>query len=570
MVEAVIVSALVLVVFGGLLVGIDYSLKLIIESRAKITAVALVNERMEAIRALSYNEVGTVLGFPAGDIPQNGSTTVNGLTYYERVLIDFVDAPEDGEAGADSNAVVTDYKRIKVEYSWQVGTNATDTVSVVSNIVPRSIETSAGGGSLRVNVFDANVQPLSGASVRLFNDTGTTTYDVSRTSDATGQALFIAPANADYEITVTGIGYSTDGTYEATTTNPNPTTLPVAILENDVSTMNFFIDELSDIDIRTISGVTTGNVLEPFDDTTGFASSSEVVVTPGELILSGGAGSYVATGTVYLNEIVPTALDTWDLAFITASSSASTSVRTRFYTGTSTFTLVPDIYLPGNAAGFTSDTINLSALDVIAYDRLTPSVELSTIDPNVTPEVLSIDVYYIKSETPLPNIDLTITGAKTIGTNASSAPIYKYTNSFTTDGTGDELLSDLEWDSYTVTVDTAGYDIERVCGGNPYVLEPGVTDSLDVQLVANAAHTLRVEVVDADGDAIAGATVDLTRSGFSESLDTGACGQVFFNSGVSSNTDYTLSVDAAGFSNDTTTDIEIDGDEVIKVTLATS
>ena len=88
-----------------------------------------------------------------------------------------------------------------------------------------------------MNVIDQDSQPLSNINVQLRNDTTTSTVDVTRLSDV-GTALFSgAPAGSQYEVVVSGAGYSTDQTYVATTSNPNPVTAPFTVLESDISTL---------------------------------------------------------------------------------------------------------------------------------------------------------------------------------------------------------------------------------------------------------------------------------------------------------------------------------------------
>ncbi len=142
-VELLISVAIMVLVFGGLFAGIQAMIQVIGNSKASTGALALATERMEYIRSLSYDSVGTIAGIPNGAIPQNATRTLNGVTYNERVLIEYVDAPEDGIGGADANGILADYKRVKIEYSWD-DRGTTKYRSLVSNIVPRGVETTSG------------------------------------------------------------------------------------------------------------------------------------------------------------------------------------------------------------------------------------------------------------------------------------------------------------------------------------------------------------------------------------------------------------------------------------------
>ncbi len=570
-VELLIGTAVIALFFGGLFGAIQYSVKVIALSKAKSGALAIANERIEYLRSLIYADVGTVSGIPSGAMPQNATTSLNSILYSTRTLIEYVDAPDDGVGGADANGILADFKRAKVEVSWDIGYGTTS-MYLVSDIVPAGIETTDGGGTLTVNVFDADVQPLPGIPVRIYNDTTTSTIDVTKSTNASGVAMFSgAPAAANYQITVTDTGYSTDGTRMATTSLPNPATPPVAVIEGAVSTMNFQVDELSELTVRTVGPATYGTFADAFDDTTLVASTTDVVVSLGSVVLSGAPGSYASTGSLLSTSTSPASLDSWSIATWSGTTTLLATIRVQVYsvTGTSTYTLVPDTDLAGNSAGFTASTIDLTGIDASTYDTLALGAVLATSDTNVTPELGAWDVTYVTNEPTIPGIDFVLTGGKVLGTDLALVPIPKYDVAHATDGSGSVTIPDLEWDSYDVVLMSPGYDVSEACRSLPYSLSPGVVDTLTLTLVPSVAHSLRVEVVDGIGDPIPNASVTLSRSGFSDSDTASVCGQVFFGSGVSSNTDYEVEVEATGYIDQTITGVSIDGASILRVTLST-
>lgn len=564
-VELLVAASIMAVVFGGLIATFQLMVNLIGKSKAEAGALSLANERLEYIRSLPYNSVGTVGGIPDGPIAQNATTTLNGITYAERVLIQYVDAPDDGTGAGDVNGILADYKRVKVEFTWS-NKGVNDSISLVSNIVPRGIETTAGGGTLTVNVFDALVQPVLGAEVNVYNDTTTSTINTTVFTNAAGIAMFAgAPAAANYQLTVTKPGYSTDQTYSATTSNPSPTTPHVAVIESEVSTMNFQIDILSSLNIETVGVPTTASWDDSFGGSSLIASSSNITVTGGGVILSGGAGSYDPTGWLRSTSTSPGSFTAWEAATINASTTASTSVVVQVYeVSGDTYTLVPDADLPGNSTGFTAPIIDLSALTDSAYPELALGATLSTTDANVTPELFDWVLSYTVSEPAIGNIDFTLAGNKTIGTG-----VYKYQESHQTDGGGDITIADIEWDTYDIALATGVYDIAEACPTLPYPLGPGLVETIKLKLDASVTHSLRVRVEDTSGNAIPGADVDLTRTGFSESETTSVCGQVFFNSGVGAHSDYQLDVSASGYMSEVVNGIDVSGTTYVTVILNT-
>ncbi len=559
LVEVLVVSFVMLVVFGGLLGGVKYTLDLISISRAKLTALTVANNQMEYIHSLSYNAVGTISGIPAGSIAQVSTTSLNQIVFTRTTLIEYIDDDADGIGVADSNTITTDYKQAKVTVSWEYR-GVPYEIFLVSNIIPRSIETSVGGGTLRVNVFDKNVTPLPGATVRLLNTSATTTVDVTRTTDASGIALFGgAPAGPDYQVFVSAPGYSSDQTYVATTTLPNPTTRPATVLESDITTLNFFIDRLSDVNITTYTSRAEGFREEDFDDVTGIATSTNTAVSAGQLTLGDTAGVYNSSGTAELLSLAPTLLVKWDSVRVDAVLPVGTSYHLRFYHGSTSPVLIPEADLPGNTAGFSGATIDFSALDPLVYSNISIGVTLETTNVVVTPQIRKIKVWYIESEVTAPNVPLMLTGEKTIGTLVDTSLVYKTVIATTTNSSGQRTIKDIEWDGYMVRA--TGYDIEEACPANPVVIDPGEAVNLDVVIGLNSDHSLRVVVRDTSGALVPDAEVTLSRGAFSSLLTTGICGQVFYRS-LSSAPDYDVSVTTPGLGTVVISAFDVTGDVV--------
>lgn len=564
LVEAIIVSALIFVVFGGLFAGTRYTLELIAQSRAKLSALSIANDRMELFRSLPYDAVGTIAGIPPGTIPQVSTSTLNDIEFTERVLVEYVDDPADGQLTAtttDNNGIPSDYKRVKIEVSWNIY-DTPGQIALVSNIVPRSIETTVGGGTVRVNVVDEDSLPLENASVRLMNDTTTSTIDVTRFTDASGVALFSgAPAASGYEIIVTAPGFSTDQTYVATTSNPNPVTSPFSVLEADISTLTFQIDELSDITTRILTAASFASEDLLFTASTSVATSSDVVIDSNELVLAGGSGSYVSSGEAYLPAVTPTTLDSWEAATVAVATPTNTDFSVRFFTVSgATYSLIPDSDLPGNSGGFSQAIIDLSMLETGAYSSIVPYIELTSSDPSVTPAVEEFRTIYRESETAGTGVAIDFRGDKIIGTQTDGTPVYKLTTTEFTDSQGEIELVDVEFDTYTITTPSA-YDIAYACPSLPLQHRAGEDSSVEILLAPNSAHSLQVEVRDDSGTLVPGAEIVLERSStaFSATTETTPCGAAFFPGLVASD-DYSITVRKTGYSDVVIDPVDVEND----------
>jgi hypothetical protein len=117
---------------------------------------------------------------------------------------------------------------------------------------------------------------------------------------------------------------------------------------------------------------------------------------------------------------------------------------------------------------------------------------------------------------------------------------------------------------HIVEVDDAAYDIAEACENIPYALDPGVDETLILTLVAATDHSFRVRVEDSSGTAIPDAELTLSRSGYTETLETSSCGQSFF-SGLNTAIDFALEVDATGYVSQTITNIDISGEDSLTV-----
>ena len=119
---------------------------------------------------------------------------------------------------------------------------------------------------------------------------------------------------------------------------------------------------------------------------------------------------------------------------------------------------------------------------------------------------------------PYANMDFSMAGAKLIG---ASPDVLKLSTTSATGADGTKTFSGLEWDTYTLGLTEAGYDLAGTIPLSPLVLDPNTTATF--RFVARAADpsALLVTVTDAaTGAGIAGATVKVSRPGFSATATT--------------------------------------------------
>ncbi len=138
----------------------------------------------------------------------------------------------------------------------------------------------------------------------------------------------------------------------------------------------------------------------------------------------------------------------------------------------------------------------------------------------VIDKISTIDISTVNSAcTPIGNVNFTLTGSKLIG---SSPNVYKYLQALTTNAGGTKTLPDMDWDTYGLTVTSSGQHLSGVNPLLPFAVLPNAVQN--VQLVLNNYPPSQLLVTVKDGGTglpLSGATVDLTKLGFSNSEITG-------------------------------------------------
>ena len=572
-VELIFVTVISVMIFGALFTTFQYTLQLIAQSRAQLSALSLANERMEFFRSLPYNDVGTLTGIVRGPVANNQTLTLNGIEFTERIVIDYVDGPGDTVAGVDKNLILEDFKQIKLEYTWILN-EQNYRLALVTDIMPRAVETGAGGGSVRINVLDQEFQPLPGARVQISNASSTAPLYESRLSDINGQVLLSGvPVDNNYQVVVGGpiggVNYSTSSTYIADAALPNPSSPAFFVSEGGIASQTFIIDELSDINLTMLSAVSEGSVLVTFDDISDLATSTDTALASGDLVLADTLGVYASAGTAYLSVVAPATVTSWEAIRVGADLGPGTDYVVRLYTGdaVSGYTPIPDADLPGNAIGFTDSLIDIQGLDIGLYPTTTVGVTLTTSNPALTPEIEEIAILWRENVVARFGQSLNVRGDKILGTDTGGLPIYKTTQTVTTNAAGTAQLTDQEFDRYTVTP-VGAFDLAAACPAAPFVHQAGIDSEVELVYVPDRTDTLRVVIADTLGRPIPGVEVRLDRATYDVTQSTGSCGQTFFTGGgLAAEADYELTVGVAGYATQTIDPFEVSGDTTLQLTM---
>ena len=226
--------------------------------RERTTISSLADQYLEIARNIPYSQIGTMAGNPPGSLPDEANPLVvnfGGVDYKIYYVVRFIDDPADGTAPND-----TDYKQVKL-YVQNAITGSTN--SFLTNISPKGLEGLENGGALAIKVFDAVGQPIGHATVHITNSQVNLPngLDLIDYTDDSGNVIEVGlPDSANsYHIVATKTcspvpcHYSLDQTYPITEGNPNPTKPDATILNGQITSVSFAIDQLSNLTFNTLS-----------------------------------------------------------------------------------------------------------------------------------------------------------------------------------------------------------------------------------------------------------------------------------------------------------------------------
>lgn len=228
------------------------------DSKNRLGALAVANEKTEIVRNLQYDDIGTVGGEIEGNIPQDETVIENTRQYNVHTLVEYVDDSFDGTGYSDT-VWFEDYKRVTITVSWSGINGGQEEVKLVSRFVPPGLEVAhPGDGILSVNIFSD--QPggtgISGSTVHIFNsETG---LDTQKQTDASGNAMFMGSNVTDsiqkYEITVTKAEYETVSTMPPYPDTPyNPTDVHASVVTGSINVTNIVQNKLAELETSTVN-----------------------------------------------------------------------------------------------------------------------------------------------------------------------------------------------------------------------------------------------------------------------------------------------------------------------------
>ena len=260
LVEVIVDIAVVALVAMAVLSGFMAAYRAIEYSKAKISAVALANEKMEIIRNMPYDDLATQNGaiYPPGDILDEEMVVRKNFNFTVHTTIRYVDDPYDGDALGEVpekpvDIYPYDYKKARIEVFLEGRSIALSDIS--TDISASAAETPTNTGIFYLCIIDAVNNPVSAGDVLITNDEVDPPVNIVAVTDANGCILVpgLPPdSHNNYHIEVTKDGYSTDMTYPRTPQNPNQIQPDIDIIAQQVTRLTLAIDKVSTLIINTL------------------------------------------------------------------------------------------------------------------------------------------------------------------------------------------------------------------------------------------------------------------------------------------------------------------------------
>ncbi len=245
--EVLIGSFLILVVFLGILGAFRFGVEVSGFIKAKVIASQIAIEEIEKVRALAYENIGIVGGFPSGVLQPRENKTLNNINFTITRRVDYIADSQDGLALPQDDCP-NDYKRTEIKVSWERPLRGGEAL-VVSDFSPPNLakECSEQAGLLTVVVFNAFGNLVQSPLIEVLNPQ---TLQVLKSAlPENGQHTFVL-APGIYRVQVSKPGYSSERTY-----GQDEIAIPFRehprILQGQLTQISLPIDKLSSMEVNT-------------------------------------------------------------------------------------------------------------------------------------------------------------------------------------------------------------------------------------------------------------------------------------------------------------------------------
>lgn len=254
--EIIIALALLVFLFGSVIGFAVNFQKIILSNNLRFQILSILQDEIEKMRAMDYENIGILGGWPPGNLPQQKIIEKNGLNFLVKYYIRNIDDPKDGTiTSIPADSAPADYKIVELEGRCLNCAVFHRPQSLTSIIAPKTVESRTGNGSLFIQVLDANGLPIRGANLKI-EHLGTPNFVIEDLTDNTGflRLIDIPPGINTYRIYATKNNYSSERTYQpGNIQNPNPILPDQTVESTKLTTVTLKIDRLSILNFSFIN-----------------------------------------------------------------------------------------------------------------------------------------------------------------------------------------------------------------------------------------------------------------------------------------------------------------------------
>jgi len=255
LIEVLIGITFVVILSYLIYMGFINFMKFSTATRIQLQALTLLENELEFIRNLKYEDVGIKDGYPRGVLDPKKIVEYGPYQFEVRTYVKNIDDPFDGTVtSTPKDTAPADYKLVELEIDCLNCPIKIKTQKLTSIVAPKTLEVTTNNGSLFLQVFDAFGKPIYGANVLVINNKIDPSIRIEDYTNVDGllQLIDIPTGTNAYEITVSKPGYSVDKTYSPNDPhNPNPIKPHATVIEQGLTIMSFSIDKLSNLNIYT-------------------------------------------------------------------------------------------------------------------------------------------------------------------------------------------------------------------------------------------------------------------------------------------------------------------------------
>ncbi len=306
LIDLIISISIIALLFGGIYV-VYISIESSISGAAvRTAAVAAIDNELEIVRNLPYEDVGTIGGIPAGVIPQAQTVSQGNYLFSLQTTVLNIDDPYDT---SPSSSPVADYKLVDITAACLQCGNAA-AVEITTTVAPTRLAQGTPYGSIFINAMNASGLPVADATVQVVNASVTPSVDLTDTTNASGvlKLIGVPTSTQGYGIFISKPGYTVAQTYPpGGAGNPNPVQPDITVATATVSQVTLAIDRVSALDVATEDDRCNAVASQPFS-----AMGQRIIGTNPNVLAFSTTTQTSSSGTAVLADL---AWDTYTLAF---------------------------------------------------------------------------------------------------------------------------------------------------------------------------------------------------------------------------------------------------------------